>query len=44
MFILSSIWSTLDFWYVNQTLIYEYYELKVFKNIKFFGERSNNWP
>ena len=34
----------LDFWSVNHTSIYENYELKVFKNINFFGEISNNLP
>ena len=44
MFILSSISSSLKFWSVNHTSIYENSELKVFGNIKFLGERSNNWP
>ena len=44
MFISSSISSGLEFWSVNHTLIYENYELKVFKNIFFFGEICNNWP
>ena len=43
MFILSSISRGLDFWSVNHTSIYENSELKVFKNIKFLGEISNNW-
>ena len=43
MFILSSISSGLEFWSVNHTSIYENSELKVFKNIKFLGEISNNW-
>ena len=42
MFILSSISRGLDFWSVNHTLIYENSESKSFKNIKFFGEISNN--
>ena len=29
---------------VNHTSIYENFESKVFKNIKFLGELSNNWP
>ena len=44
MFILSSISRGLDFWWVNHTSIYEISETKVFKNIKFLGEISNNWP
>ena len=44
MFILSSISSGLEFWSVNQTSIYQNSELKLFKNIKFLGEPSNNWP
>ena len=43
MFILSSISSSLDFWSVNHTSIYENYESKIFKNLKFLGEISNNW-
>ena len=43
MFILSSISSGLEFWSVNQTSIYENFELKVLKNMKFFGEISSNW-
>ena len=42
MFILSSISSDLVFLSVNHTSIYESSELKVFKNIKFLGEVSNN--
>ena len=44
MFILSSISSGLGFWSVNQTSIYENSELNVFRNMKFFGEISSNWP
>ena len=44
MFILSSIFSGLEVWIVNHTSIFENSDLKVFKNIKFFGEISNNWP
>ena len=43
MFILSYISSDLEFWSVNHTSIYENFKLKVFKNIKFFGEISSNW-
>ena len=43
MFILFSISSGLEFWSVNHTSIYGNSELKVFKNIKFLGEISNNW-
>ena len=43
MFILSSILNSLEFWSVNHTLIYENSESKVFKNLGFFGEISNNW-
>ena len=42
MSILSSVSSGLEFCSINQTSIYENYELKVFKSIKFFGEISNN--
>ena len=38
MFSLYSISNGLEFWYVNHTLIYENSEIKVFKNIKFFDE------
>ena len=44
MFILSSISRGLEFWSVNHTSIYENSELNYFKNIKFFGEISSNWP
>ena len=44
MFALSSVSSGLEFWSVNHTSIYENSEFKVFKNIKFLGEISNNWP
>ena len=43
-FILSSLSSSLDFWPVNHTSIYENSELKDFKNINFFWEISSNWP
>ena len=43
-FILSSIFSGLEFWSVNHTSICESFEFNVFKNIKFWGEISNNWP
>ena len=44
MFILFPVSSGLEFWLANHTSIYENSELKVFKNINFFGEISNNWP
>ena len=44
MFILSSVSSSLEFWLVNLTSMYENSESKVFKNIKFLGEVSNTWP
>ena len=44
MFTLSSISSGLEFWSVNHTSIHDNSELKVFKNIKFLSELSNNWP
>ena len=44
MFILSSIPRGLEFWSVNHTTIYENSESKVFKNMKFLGDTSNNWP
>ena len=40
MFILSSICSSLK----NHTSIFENSESKVFKNVKFLGKISNNWP
>ena len=43
MFILSSIYSGLGFWSGNHTWIYEHSQSKIFKNIKFLGETSNNW-
>ena len=42
MLILSSISSGLEFRSVKHTSIYENYELKAFKNIKFLGEISYN--
>ena len=33
----------LEFWSVNNTSVYENSEVKVFKNIKIFGEISSNW-
>ena len=44
IFILPSISRGLEFWSVSHTSIYENSELKVFKNINFFGEVSSNWP
>ena len=44
MFILSFISHGLEFWSTDHTSIYENSELKVFENIKFLGEISNNWP
>ena len=43
MFILSSIYSNLELWSVNQSSIDEDSELKVFENIKRLSELSNNW-
>ena len=42
MFILPSISTCLEFLSVNHNSLYENSELKVFKNIKFSGEISNN--
>ena len=44
MFILSSISKGLEFSSVNHTSRYETSESKDFKNIKFLGEMSYNWP
>ena len=44
IFILSSTFRGLEFWSVNHYSIYEYSESNIFKNIKFSGEISNNWP
>ena len=42
MFVLSSIPDGLEFWSVNHTSIHENCDSKVFENINFFGEISNN--
>ena len=42
MFILSSIFSGLEFRSVDPTSIYENSEFKVFKNLKLLGEIYNN--
>ena len=42
-FYFSSI-SSGTFWSVIHTSIYKNSDLKVFKNIEFSGEISNNWP
>ena len=42
VFILSSISSGLEFWFVNHTSGYKNSESKVFKNINFLGEIYNN--
>ena len=42
MFIQFSIISSLKFWLVNHTLIYQ--NSNIFKNIELLGEISNNWP
>ena len=44
IFILSSISIGLEFCSVNDTSIYENSKSKAFKNVKFLGEISNNWP
>ena len=44
MFLLPFISSGLEFWSVNQTSIYENSESKMFRNIRFLDEISNNWP
>ena len=44
MYILFTISKGLEFWSVNHTSIYENSESKVFKNIQFLCEISNNWP
>ena len=44
IFILSFISGGLECWSVNHTSIYQNSESNVFKNIKFSGEISNNWP
>ena len=43
MFILSSISSNLEFWSVNDALVYESSELKVFKIKTFLGEIFDYW-
>ena len=42
MFILACVSSRLEFWFVNQTSIYENSELRFLKNIKFLCEVSSN--
>ena len=44
MLILFSISSALEFWSSNHISIYENSESKVFKNVNFLCEISNNWP
>ena len=44
MFILSFISSGLELWSVNHTPIYQNFELKAYKDIKWFGEISSNSP
>ena len=44
MFVLSSIFSGLEFWSVSHTSIYENSELNVSKNINISGGISNKWP
>ena len=43
MFVSSSVLASLEFWSVNQTSIYEHFELKIFRSIKFLDKLSNNW-
>ena len=43
MFILSFTSSGLEFWSVNLISLYEDSESKVFTNINFLGEASNDW-
>ena len=43
MFVLSSISSGLEFWLVDHSSICENSESKVFNNMQFWGEISNNW-
>ena len=43
MFLLSSISRGSEFWSVHHASIYESSDLKLFLNIKFFGEVSSNW-
>ena len=43
MFILSPTSSSLEFWSVNHTSVYENFDF-VFRNIKFLVEMSNDWP
>ena len=44
MFVLASMSGGLEFWSVNHTSAYENSKLKFFRNMKFFGKISNNWP
>ena len=44
IFILSSISSGSELWSVNYASIYENFELKISKNIKYLGEIFSNWP
>ena len=42
--ILASNSRRLEFWSVNDTSIHENSEWNVFKNLRFSGQISNNWP
>ena len=44
MFISSTIFIVLEFWSGNHISVNKISKLKVFKNITFLGEISNNWP
>ena len=44
MFVLFSISSGLELCWVHNSSAYKNSESNVFKNIKFLGEISNNWP
>ena len=44
VFILCCISRGLEFLSINHTSVYKNFESKVFKNKKFVGEISSNWP
>ena len=44
IFVLSSISSGLEFWSIYRISIYIKIMEKFFRNIRFWGEISNNWP
>ena len=44
MLFLFSISNALELWKVNHNLVYKSSQVNVFKNVKFLGEISSDWP